>query len=134
MAYADLADVLEWTVNPTTELHAFATSDTEGWKNRVAGTGDWTATVRALAQGAAPVLTEGTAYLIKLFEDKDQATSIWSGPAMLASTDVTVAIDSGAVIEYNYNFEGNGALVAPTGGAAAVLSAKNAKMQWDVPA
>lgn len=124
---AAISNVKSWTVNPSAELHAIGTSGTAGWKNRITGTRDWTASVVAAALGAGPTIAVGAAGTLVLYEN---GTLNWSGPAKLESVESEADRDSGAPILYTYNFGGNGAPTAPTGAGTTLLGAILAAADW----
>lgn len=126
---AAFPDVREWSVNPSGAIHAYGSSDTAGWKNRVAGTSDWTATVRFNSQGAGldTDLMPGGSGTLELIET---GAVKWSGDAIVESVDSGASLDDGEIVEYTVNFGGNGALTAPTGAGTAPFSAKAADATW----
>ncbi len=136
MAFADLADVLEWTLAPLISSHPYSSSDTSGAKNRVMGVTDWTATVRVLAQGAAPVLSEGIKYSFHFIEHQDIGggpnPGFHTGIGWIVSIDTGASPDDGGPVEYTYNIEGEGAMSAFDAGAnSAPFSAKEGDVEWE---
>ncbi len=118
---ANLSDVLEWNVSPSIGSHPYSSSDTTGAKKRVMGITDWTATVRVMAQGAAPELTIGTEYPFVFTSAAGK--NIWTGSGFLVSIDTGASPDDGGPVELTYNIEANGAL-APSGAGSAPYSGK----------
>lgn len=127
MAFTAIPHVKSWTVNPSAELHAIGTSGTAGWKNRVTGTADWTASVVCAAQGAGPPLAEGDSATLQLWENGSQ---YWTGAAVVESIESEADRDSGAPVLYTINFGGNGALSETGGSGSTLIGSIAADAKW----
>ena len=98
-------NVLEWSVNPTVETHAYACQETGGWKKRIIGVADYTASFRCLSEGA-PQLSCGDEKVFRFVEAKSGAASLdWSGTAMVQGIAVAADPNTGAPVEYTYTLE-----------------------------
>src|SRR5690606_19027602 len=99
-------------LNEISELKPYASNATSGRRQRVAGHGDCNGTIRfaAAASGASP-LVAGTSYTLELYES---ATQIHTVTAMISQIQKQTNVDTGDIVSYTANFEGNGAYTAPS--------------------
>lgn len=102
--------VTGFTLNHTSNNSAWASSNTAGYKNRVAGTKDWNGSFQA-KYDASIVPTVGQSANMALLLGSGETAS---GTAIIDSVNVVVDIDNGEAVGYTMNFSGNGALTMPT--------------------
>lgn len=106
-----VTDVLNWRLNRSSNNSAFATSNTAGYKNRVAGTADWSGSISVVRNTNAVIqFVVGSTYNLVLTED---GTKNWNGAMIVDSLEEMVNIDTGDYIGVTVNFSGNGALTPP---------------------
>ena len=118
---------VEWSVNPTAELHPYADASTSGWKNRVAGVKDWTASFREISRGS-PALSAGQSLATISFIEF--STYVWTGAARVQGVAVAADPNTGAPSEYIYTIEGNGALTEAAGSGGPSSTSPNAKVVY----
>ena len=108
-----------------------------GGKKRVVGITDWTATVRVLAQGTGPVLSEGTEYDFYFVEDQDLDNAganpgFHTGTGFVISIDTGASPDDGGPVEYTFNIEGNSIMSAfDAGPRTAPFSSKEGNVKFE---
>lgn len=109
-----VSHVTSWQCTETVNSSAWGSSNTAGYKHRVAGTKDWSGTFAAKYDSSiAPVVGEGTraegatpVSLVLTLATNETLT----GNAMIESVALDVNVDTGDVIGYTCTFGGNGPL------------------------
>lgn len=107
-----VSQILSWTCNETVVDSSFGSSSTSGWKNRVAGTRDWSGSFRALYDTTiAPTVGQGTATgsAVSLVLGIAASESL-TGNAMVTGVEMEVDVDNGTYVAYVVSFGGNGEL------------------------
>ena len=107
------SEMTGWSLNWSVNDGAYASSNTGGYKTRVFGVQDWTATVNVkyVSGGAHPVAHAGAIANLALTVD---GTDTYSGNAMLVSDSVETDLDTGNPVGIVLNFAGCGALTVAT--------------------
>jgi len=104
------AAVQDWFIEPFANLDDFATNDTAGWKNRVAGVKDTTGGFNMLDK---PSFNEGDDVAFVGYTNQD----IYSQNVMIERIRVNCDMNTGAAVSFAVTFQGNGALTISTGSA-----------------
>jgi hypothetical protein len=97
--------VRNWSINYTSELAAYAASNTAGAQNNLLGNTDWSGSFGAY--GHTPAVMPGEALS---FTGSIDGTKGAAGTAIVDSVEITCDIEGGKPIEYTVNFSANGAL------------------------
>jgi hypothetical protein len=115
------------------EVHAFGHSSGGGAKSRVVGTDDWTATLEQNCYGAAPTVTPGQIFTLKITEGTGVNANVFQGACVVIDVSTDYDVDTGAPVKRTYELGGNGAATTDlTGGTgSAAFSAKNAVFEWE---
>lgn len=103
---AAVPDVTKWTINPKNETQAYASSDTAGWKKRLAGCYDLSGSFECKAQNATPPCKPGQLITTLLLTMAAGVTL--SGPAIVDDISSEVDVDGGAIVAWTVNFSANG--------------------------
>ena len=107
------AEITSWSLNITSNNSAYASSDTAGYKKRVAGTKDVTGSMEGKWNGSMQV-TPGDA-ITGLALNLD-ATQSYTLDAVVDSFSLEVDVDDGEVIGWSADFSVKGTTTAaPTG-------------------
>ena len=117
-----VAKVLLWTADYSRADHPQVHSDSAPWPERTMGNFDLTGTVQleapdgAIPTAIAAAIAAGTAVVLELIVDKDDASpTIYTGSAkILGASDIGSNINSGEPVNHTYNFGANGAWTIPT--------------------
>jgi hypothetical protein len=103
----DVADVLKWTWNQTSNNPSYASNSTAGHKKRVLGVKDGTGTIEFLRDSAAAqIINVGESVTLLLYEDGTKNHSV---PAVIDSLSEAVDVDNGDLVRMTANFSQNGA-------------------------
>lgn len=108
-----LAEITKWTFNPKSNNPAWASSDSAGYKKRVAGVKDGGGSIEGKFDSSSKFYTlvaEGDEVTLKLYLD---ATRYYSVPAIIDDYSLTVDMDTGDVVGWSANFSTNGAWTEP---------------------
>lgn len=108
-----LAEITSWTFNPTSNNAAWGSSDSAGYKKRVAGTKDGSGSVEGKLDTADEVydtLDVGDSVTLKLYIN---ATLFYSVPSLIDSFSIEIDIDDGDVVGWSADFSTNGAWSNP---------------------
>ena len=98
---SDEADVQNWTITATANATAYGSSDTDGRKKRLAGTGDMTGSFTMLA---VPSFEEGAnAEFIG-----HTGNEVYTAQIFIETITPSVDIDNGTPSSWNVTFGGNG--------------------------
>lgn len=110
---AEVDHTASWSIEAKANVNSHASNSTSGWKQKTAGSKDWTAKVKVfLHDGGAAPLTLGKFYDCEFLLNAT-GTSKYTGNVLVASLgNVEVDIDDGKEISHEYSLEGNGALIA----------------------
>jgi hypothetical protein len=102
--------VMRWTLEWTSENDAWGSNQTAGYKNRVCGILDWTASIEVKNNTGKPPFSPGDALEIELHVD-DTGLNFYDADAVVASIGgMVVDMDSGGAIGCTVEVEGNGVL------------------------
>ena len=105
-------NVLRWSVSIDANITPFATSSTSGWKTRVMGARNWSATVVTKRDTAAAVpFVIGNTAALTMTED---GAKTYSGSAIVESIEEGVDINTGDPIDVTVRLGGVGALNVPS--------------------
>lgn len=108
-----LAEITDWTFHTTSVNHAYASSSTGGYRQRVAGVKDGSGSIGFKLDPADPItddFDEGSSVTLLLYID---ATHFYSVPAVVDSIQLAVDISSGDVLGGTAVFSANGAWTKP---------------------
>jgi hypothetical protein len=107
-------DVLKTSFNPKCELQAYASSDTAGWKKRLAGCKDISGTIDCLCDGTTGLPVPSTikpgATATLVITLKTGVTI--SGPAMIDDISIDDNIEGGELVKATIAWSGNGVWTA----------------------
>lgn len=120
-----VAEVTKWNFKATSNNPAWASSDTAGYKTRVAGVKDGSGSLEMKVDRTSlflATLTEGTLVTLHLYAEEhfDTATppvedsKKWDIPAIIDDYDINVDIDGGEAVSVTVAFSTVGAWTAPT--------------------
>jgi hypothetical protein len=101
---ANGTQVTSWSFNPTSNNPAFATEDTNGWKDRVAGIKDGSGSVEGKWDAAAS-FTAGAEVTMVLSD----GTNSYSFQAFIDTFSVEVNADDGEPVSWTADFSTSGA-------------------------
>ncbi len=110
----DIAHVTNWTWNPSSNNPDWASSDTSGYKKRVAGIKDGTGTVDFkydFTDRIHSTLDVGSEVTLKLYLN---ATDYFSVPAIVDDISYEVNINEGDVVGGTLTFSQNGEWTNPS--------------------
>ena len=102
--------VINWKLDKTSDNKAYHANSSAGSKERVAGVKDSTGSFEVKTDNTSncPV-DEGDGVTIELHVD-DTDTNYYSVPCLISKVAVSVDIDTGEIVAYAIDFEGNGVL------------------------
>ncbi len=106
---ATATGVRNWTMDHTFEVIDVTGFDSSGHRQYVPGIDDWKGSFAGFKDGVP--LAIGTSGTIGLYESTS-TTQVWTGTMIVTGRHQTVAVDG--AVEYGYDFQGSGALTAPT--------------------
>jgi hypothetical protein len=112
-----LAEITDWTFHTTSVNHAYASSSTGGYRQRVAGVKDGGGSIGFKLDPADPItddFDEGSSVTLLLYID---ATHFYSVPAVMDSIQLAVDISSGDVLGGTAMFSANGPWTKPSYGS-----------------
>ena len=110
---ADAAQITGWTFNPTSNNPAWASSDTNGFKDRVGGVKDGSGSFEAKYDDASEVwdtITEGSEMSLGLFL---HATVSITVPAIVDGINYEVDINDGEVVAVTVDYSTRGEWTYP---------------------
>lgn len=102
-------DVTKWSLNPKSENQAYASSDTAGWKKRLAGQKDMSGSFECKCSDSTRLETickPGATYAAELYYDQ---TLKHAGSLIVDDIAYEVDIDGGAIVAATVNFSCAGA-------------------------
>ena len=109
---ADVSQVTSWTCTETAVMSKWASNNTSGYKNCVAGTKDWSGSFAFKYDSTiAPTVGQGTAIgsAVSLVLTADTSETL-TGNAVVESIELSCDIDNGEIVSGVCNFTGNGVL------------------------
>jgi hypothetical protein len=113
VASTPVAEITKWTFNAKSNNPAWASSDSAGYKKRVAGVKDGSGSIEMKYDPSNSFLAQadvGTSATLKLYIN---ATKFFSVPAIFDSYDFEVDLDDGDVVGVSADFSANGAWTNP---------------------
>lgn len=110
---SNMTECQGWTFKRTANTHPYKSCNTAGtdgkiYTKRVTGGSDATGTLKGLQDPADPIdnyFVEGSSITLRLYWT---ASKYYQVPAVIASLDIEVDIDSGVPIPWSADFEANG--------------------------
>lgn len=120
--YTNIPELRAWSLRVRNESKQYASSSTNGGKQKIAGAEDFDGELRYYVQGggtnrqdasagAGINLRSGQSGTLKLYEDSG---AFWLAPAILEEYQIEVGIEDNTIIGASQGFSRNGALVYPT--------------------
>lgn len=109
-----LAEITAWTLVTSSRNPSYASSDTGGWKTRLAGVKDGRGMLRGKLDTASPItsqLDEGDAATLLLHLN---GTLSYQVPAIIDELRLEIDIDTGDVIGWAAEFSVTGAVTKPS--------------------
>ena len=117
LAGAELAHVVGWSIDWTVDTFKGAHSDSDNWKETVAGNMEWGGSVTVEAdEGGIPAALEAAiiAGAEVAFDGEAYTGNHYTGQVVLGgATNIGAAVQGGEVEEITYPFEGSGVLTIP---------------------
>lgn len=105
---SSVTDATGWSLSLTSNNPAYGSSDTSGYKKRVAGVKDWSGSYSGKLNGTT-VPTLGASVTVSFSTD---GTTAWSGTAVCDAVNIEVDMDDGDVVGYSVDFSGNSVVTA----------------------
>lgn len=116
----EVAQIISYDYNPTTQQTERGTSSTSGWKCRTPGNKDITGSIEIQieADGEDPdalriLLDSGARFTLELYTDGTAQTVKATGPARFDSSSRSVSVDDGGDQTITYTFGGDGPWTFP---------------------
>jgi hypothetical protein len=109
-----LAEITDWTFHTTSVNHAYASSSTGGYRQRVPGVKDAAGNIGFKLDPTNPItddFDEGSAVTLLLYLD---ATHFYTVPAVIDTIQLAVDISSGDVLGGTAMFSASGAWTKPS--------------------
>jgi hypothetical protein len=110
----DISEITKWSFNPTSNNSAWASSDTSGYKKRVAGVKDGSGSIEGVFDEEDEIyltFEPGDSITLKLYID---ASKYYSVPSLIDSFSIEVDLNDGEVVGWSADFSINGAWTKPT--------------------
>lgn len=102
-----VSDATGWSINTTSNNPSYGSSDTSGWKSRVAGVKDATGSYSAKYNGAVAVAAGDTGSGVFTLD----GSATYTIPIVVDGITLEVDMDDGDVIGYSVDWGCTGALV-----------------------
>ena len=107
----EMNNVRNITITETSDNKAYATNDTDGQMNRVAGHLDWSGSLELYAESGTLIvpnsMAAGGAFVLIA---KSDGTKNVSGTAIIDSVENNIDVESGDLVSVTINFSGNSVL------------------------
>ncbi len=110
----NIAEVTGWSFKPSSNNSAWGSSDSSGYKKRVAGTKDGSGSIEGKYDPSTSfigVIDVGTEVTLLLYIN---ATKYYSVPSIIDSYDLSVDINDGEVVGFSADFSTNGTWTNPS--------------------
>lgn len=141
MAFADLVDVLSWSIDPADIVDESVTSDTSGMSGVTIGNTDWSASVtfRMTEAGpglAAEGLTLATVGKIRTWQFVENTNGEhWKGLGSTSEVSIDIDMSDGGPVPVTITILGEGPLTNIAGTpASAPISSATGNVQWEAVA
>lgn len=111
---SSLQECTEWTLTKEHADHAYASCETSGWRNRVAGTKDSSGTCGGIFDPNDPIhdyIVIGDSVTLELYYSSLQYYEV---PALIRQIDTDCNIEDGDIIRWTMNWGGNGEVLRYT--------------------